>query len=91
VPGVRGGAARDDGGVRQFERDLLLMPDHVSVIRNWTLGHVVSRRDGARGRTCGEQDSTTSPGSSEYIDPPHPLGPSRLVHPECPQRIVDRS
>jgi len=61
------------------------------VIRNWTLGHVVSAQD-ARVDARVEQNSTTSPGSRAYMTHPIHWGlVDGWFDPECPQRIVDRS
>lgn len=85
-----------DGGVptaeiRRLEADLLLMPQHVSSIRNWSLGRVVSVRGRRAWTHVWEQEFDDIGGlEGEYMMHPIHWGlVDGWFDPECPQRIVD--
>jgi hypothetical protein len=77
--------------VRQFEKDLLLMPSQVSAIRNWAFGHVASSEGHRRWSCVWEQEFDDIAGlEGEYMMHPIHWG---LVDSwcdlECPQHIMD--
>ena len=89
VLAVEPGASAPDRA--QFERDLLLMPDHVTTIRSWALGRAKSS-SGRRGWThVWEQEFRDLAGlEGEYMTSPIHWGlVDGWFDPECPQRIVD--
>lgn len=77
--------------VREFERDMLLMPSHVSAIRNWSLGHVVSSEGRRTWTHVWEQEFDDLAGlHGEYMA--HPIHWGLIdgwYDPESPKRIVD--
>ena len=77
--------------IRQFERDLLVMPGHVSAIRNWALGDVVAGGGRRRWTHIWEQEFVDIAGlEGEYMTHPVHWGlVDGWFDPECPQRIVD--
>jgi hypothetical protein len=77
--------------VRAFERNLLLMPAHVSAIRNWALGEVVIGGGQRRWTHVWEQEFDDVGGlEGEYMTSPIHWGlVDGWFDPECPQRIVD--
>jgi hypothetical protein len=77
--------------IRQFERDLLEMPGHVSAIRNWALGDVVAGGGRRRWTHIWEQEFVDIAGlEGEYMTHPVHWGlVDGWFDPECPQRIVD--
>jgi len=77
--------------VRQFEQDILLMPDYISSIRNWALGQVVSCQGRRRWTHVWEQEYDDLTGlERDYMAHPIHWGlVDRWFDPECPQRIVD--
>jgi hypothetical protein len=77
--------------IRQFERDITLMPEHVSTIRNWSLGHVVVREGRRHWTHVWEQEFDDLAGlEGEYMMHPIHWGlVDGWFDPECPQRIVD--
>lgn len=89
VLSVEANARAED--VRQLEKDLLLMPEHVSTIRNWALGHVVSALGRRRWTHVWEQEFDDVQGlEGEYMMHPIHWGlVDGWFDPECPQRIVD--
>jgi hypothetical protein len=82
--------ARPDA-VQQLKRDLLLMPQYVSTIRNWALGHVVSAEGQRPWGLVWEQEFDDVAGlEGEYMTHPIHWGVvDGWFDPECPQRIVD--
>lgn len=77
--------------VRQLEVDLMLMPAHVTSIRNWALGRA-RYSDGRRRWThVWEQEFDSIEGlEGEYMTNPIHWGVvDRWFDPECPERIVD--
>lgn len=86
---VDAGTPRDE--IRQFERDLTSMPRHVSTIRNWSMGQVVSQRGRRQWTHVWEQEFDDMAGlEGEYMMHPIHWGlVDGWFDPECPQRIVD--
>ncbi len=79
------------GDIRQLERDLLLMPQYVSSIRNWALGQVVWSQGRRSWTHVWEQEFDDVSGlEGEYMVHPIHWGlVDAWYDPECPQRIVD--
>ena len=77
--------------IRQFERDTALMPQHVSTIRNWSMGHAVSGQGRRSWTHVWEQEFDDVAGlEGEYMTHPIHWGlVDGWFDPECPQRIVD--
>lgn len=77
--------------IRQFERDTVLMPRHVSAIRNWSMGHVAAGEGRRRWTHVWEQEFDDIAGlEGEYMTHPIHWGlVDGWFDPECPQRIVD--
>ncbi len=77
--------------LRQFERDMLLMPGHVSTIRNWSLGHVVWTSGRRRWTHVWEQEFDNMGGlTGEYMTNPIHWGLiDGWYDPESPTRIID--
>ncbi|MDG2004044.1 MAG: Dabb family protein, partial [Novosphingobium sp.] len=77
--------------IRQFERDTASMPQHVSTIRNWSMGHVVAHEGRRNWTHVWEQEFDDLGGlEGEYMTHPIHWGlVDGWFDPECPQRIVD--
>jgi len=79
------------GDIAQFEKDLMVMPDHVPAIRSWALARV-SASTGRRNWThVWEQEFDDIAGLEvDYMLAPVHWGlVDGWFDPECPQRIVD--
>jgi Stress responsive A/B Barrel Domain len=79
------------GTIRQFERDLLLMPTFVKAIRNWALSPVILAGGQRRWTHIWEQEFDDVAGlEGEYMMHPIHWGlVDGWFDPECPQRIAD--
>jgi hypothetical protein len=79
------------GTIRQFERDLLLMPTFVKAIRNWALSPVILAGGQRRWTHIWEQEFDDVAGlEGEYmLHPVHWGLVDGWFDPECPQRIAD--
>jgi hypothetical protein len=77
--------------VRQFEKDLLLMPTFVGAIRNWSLSPIILASGHRRWTHIWEQEFDDVAGlEGEYmLHPVHWGLVDGWFDPECPQRIVD--
>jgi len=77
--------------VRQFEKDLLLMPTLVRAIRNWSLSSIILATGHRRWTHIWEQEFDDIAGlEGEYMLHPIHWGlVDGWFDPECPQRIVD--
>jgi hypothetical protein len=77
--------------VRQYEKDLLLMPGFVKAIRNWALSPVTYAFGRRRWTHIWEQEFDDVAGlEGEYmLHPIHWGVVDGWFDPECPQRIVD--
>jgi hypothetical protein len=77
--------------IARFERDTVLMPRHVSTIRNWSMGQVVARQGRRNWTHVWEQEFDDTAGlEGEYMTHPIHWGlVDGWFDPECPQRIVD--
>jgi hypothetical protein len=77
--------------VRQLQRDLMLMPEHIPAIRDWALGQVTWSRGRRRWTHVWEQEFDTLSGLEvDYMVHPIHWGlVDGWFDPECPQRIVD--
>jgi hypothetical protein len=89
VVSVDAGTASDT--IRQFEKDLLLMPTFVKAIRNWALSPVILASGRRRWTHVWEQEFDDVAGlEGEYMLHPIHWGlVDGWFDPECPQRIVD--
>jgi hypothetical protein len=89
VLAVKQEASREE--VRQFEKELLLMPHQVRAIKNWSLGRVVSATGSRTWTHVWEQEFDDLAGlEAEYMYHPVHWGlVDRWFDPECPERIVD--
>jgi hypothetical protein len=67
------------------------MPSHVSVIKNWAMGHVIASEGRRRWTHVWEQEFDSVQGlEGEYmIHPIHWGLVDGWFDPECPQRVVD--
>lgn len=77
--------------IKQFERDMLLMPKYVSTIGSWALSDVVACEGRRRWTHVWEQEFETPAGlAGEYmLNPIHWGYIDRWYDPESPQRIAD--
>ena len=77
--------------VRQFERDLLLMPGYIQAIGSWALSRVVYASGRRRWTHVWEQEFADVEGlEGDYmVHPVHWGIVDAWFDPECPQKIVD--
>jgi hypothetical protein len=77
--------------IRQFEKDLLLMPTFVSAIRNWALSPIILASGHRKWTHIWEQefDDVTGLEGGYMLHPIHWGLVDGWFDPECPQRIVD--
>lgn len=77
--------------IRQFEKDIALMPAHVAAIRNWALCTVTAATGRRRWTHVWEQEFDDIAGlEGDYMLHPIHWGlVDGWFDPECPQRIVD--